>query len=74
MSKRDTMECEIRSHTLFHNHPAESIAYCVGLIYDLEGRSGQVRRGTSQLGKKIRLAWTHEVPIRSLGSARRLRF
>ena len=37
---------------LFHNHPAESIAYRVRLIHYLEGRGGQVGCGTSQLERK----------------------
>lgn len=36
---------------LFHNHPAKSVAYCMGLVRDLEGRGGQVGCGTSQLGR-----------------------
>lgn len=42
----------IQRHRLFHNHPAESIAYCVRLVCNLEGRGGQVRCGTSQLREK----------------------
>ena len=40
-------------HVLFHNHPAKSVAYCVGLICNLEGRGGQVGGGTSQLGEEM---------------------
>jgi len=37
---------------LLHNHPAESVAYCMRLICNLESRGGQVRCGTSQLRRK----------------------
>lgn len=54
MSKRDTMGGGRGQCVLLHDHPAESVAYCVGFVCDLEGRSGQVGCGTSQLWGKER--------------------